>query len=115
MHRTIKPFFHDYLPRQDLFLELVELALMGYGVIVSHRAVGFDAQGSIQIEVSLWFDMNIGLVYRNHPKLPVVCGKILQEKGVGLIPGLDPLKPHLLHQPILKHPEQPLDATLGLR
>ncbi len=73
MHRTIKPLFYDYLPRRDLFPELVELALVGNGVVVSHRAVGSDAQGSIQIETTRRFDMNIGLVERCYPESLVVC------------------------------------------
>ena len=72
MQRTIKSLFNDYLPGQDLFLDLVELALVGNGVVVSHRPVGLCAKVSIPIEGALGSDMNIGLAGRNDPKPPVV-------------------------------------------
>ena len=72
MQRTIDPLFNDHLPRQNSFPDLVKLAVVSNGVVVSHRAVGSDAQGLIQIETTRRFDMNIGLVGRNHSELPVV-------------------------------------------
>ena len=74
MQRTIKPLFHDNLPGHDCFPELVELALVSNGVVVSDRALGSDTKVSIQIEVTLWLDVDIGLVGRSNPEPPIVLG-----------------------------------------
>ena len=105
LHRTVKPFFHDHLPGQNRFGDLIELAVVGDGVVVSNGAVGLETQVSIQLEPRLGFDMDIGLDCRSYPEAAVEGGEILPEKGVGRLPGGDISKPHFLDQPILQCPE----------
>lgn len=69
---------------------------MANRVVVFHRAVGREAQVSIQVEVRIGADMNIGRVGRLHPKPPIVRRQILLQESVGLISRFDSPQPHLL-------------------
>ena len=89
MQRAVNPLFHDHLPGHSLFHDLVELTLVGDGVVVSDGAVGLKAQVSIQIEVWLRLDMDIGLIRRGHLEAAIEGGEVLPEKGVGFLPGRD--------------------------
>ena len=96
---TIEPFFHEDVGRPDRLEHLIEHLVMHKRPIVLEPPLRPDAQHPPQIHIRRQRSMNVA--HRLSTVPPVVRGQVLTQKPVRRLFGSDPLKAHLLDQPIL--------------
>lgn len=87
---AVHPLLHRHLLCPYPVLYLVEPAIVGYGVVVPHRALGLYAEVLVQVEVPGKPYVHVRLVRRRYPERPVVHGQIPLEELVGLLLRLYP-------------------------
>ena len=113
--RPIPPFFHQYVGRPDIGLDLIELPVVRHGPIAAQDSGGLQTQHAVEISFGRNRPMQIGALRRLHGKALVVPRQIGRQPAVRGLERRDPREPQLLAQPILAGGNQPLHPALGLR
>ena len=111
---AVKPRFHCYLLGSSRLLNLIKGAVMSDGEVVLDRALFFDAENAVELSAVRCGPMQLGLRSSRLLESPVVLRQIVRQERVCLIHALDPQKPHLSYQPILKGLKEPLYPAFGL-
>lgn len=112
-HGPVDAVLHDNLLRRYPVLYLVELCIVLYDAIVSHRPLRLDAEDGVKVR-SAYRSMEVPPFLRGNGKPSVVPGKIGYEEPVCLPDGADACQSHLLDQSILECFEEPLDPSFRL-
>ncbi len=115
MQGAVESFFHHDLFHLDPVFDLVELAIMGYGKVISYRALFLDTEDIVEFSIGQRGSVNISLGCGRDPEFTVVYGQPPFQKLIGLLHGMDASQSHLFDQPILEGTKQPFNPPFGLR